>query len=156
MAKYKLRNYVKNSQIYGFEKQVKGQSINLFRDTKHILARKNNPKSNLGWTSWVLILGYILAYLGFCTMFMLLNNANSEFSFTTQGFLEFLQNITTKTINIRYPKLDITANWGAFNFLRNFINVFANILEILVYLGQNIIAIVNVIIQVVEYMFTPL
>lgn len=155
MAKYKLRGYVKNSGFGNFISDVKKTNVRMFRDTKNILSI-HDPNYKLQWPAYVLILGYILAFLGFCTMFMLLNNANSEFSFTTQGFLEFLQNLTTETLNIRYPKLDINANWGAFNFLRNFINVFANILEILLYLGQNIIAIINVIIQVVEYIFTPL
>lgn len=74
-------------------------------------------------------------------------------SFTFAGLLEFFQ--TAPTVNFNF--LDWTAvtlgDWGAFNFLRDFINFFLDIFNVIAFLGACLLQVLSYVLWFFKALF---
>lgn len=70
-----------------------------------------------------------------------------------ENFFEQLSNVDSLQINFGVESFIINADWGILNGLKNFINVFAYILGVLVWLGVNLINLLLFLMQFVRILF---
>lgn len=78
--------------------------------------------------------------------------SNNTLTFT--AFLEFLSNLNSVEIGqVDVSSFAIGGNWGIFDGLRNFFNVFSNLLGVLVWLGANVINVIRYIVAFVSFLF---
>lgn len=76
-------------------------------------------------------------------------NGGQNSNFTFGYFLDFVQSTKMQTFSFDFLQdFAITDNWGVFNFFRDFLNVFIDILNLLMFLVQNLL---NVLAFVVSF-----
>lgn len=76
---------------------------------------------------------------------------NTDLSFS--GFLTWLGNVDSFNIQVNISSFTIGGDWGWFDGLRNFFNIFANLFGVLVYLCSNLINLIIFIGQFLVFMF---
>lgn len=79
----------------------------------------------------------------------LVNNADLSFS----GFLTWLGTVDSFNIQVDISSFRIGGDWGWFDGLRNFFNIFANLFGVIVYLCANLINLIIFIGQFLAFMF---
>lgn len=73
-------------------------------------------------------------------------------TFTFTAFLEYISN--APAVDISFVELwNLGGNWGVFEFLRNFFNMFGSVLSFLVWLGKNIISVLQYVFYFVRFIF---
>lgn len=76
---------------------------------------------------------------------------------STSGFVfeDFLQMLSSLSHPVLSPfvNLSITADWGAFNFLRGFLNLFSGFLSLVYFVGVNLVNIIHFIFSIIPYIF---
>lgn len=77
------------------------------------------------------------------------SGANLSFS----SFLNWLGNVDYFQLNIKISFFTIKGSWGAFNFLRNFFNIFANLFGVVVYMCSNLISLISFLTQFFAFVF---
>lgn len=73
-------------------------------------------------------------------------------SFAFEDFLQMLS-LSSKPVISPIVNLTITADWGVFNFLRGFLNLFSGILTIIYFVGANLINVLGFIFHFISYIF---
>lgn len=96
-----------------------------------------------------------LFFLLFCILliFSLVRILNNGSPLTLSSFLDYLSTAPQLVANGGFINLSIVADWGVFNFLRDFLNIFAGLLSCLIYLGSMIIQLITYIIWFLKYLF---
>lgn len=107
-------------------------------------------KHNLG--SIFGVLGFIFFAILICRVFFKVNGSANNLNFSS--FLNFLSNLNSVEVDLSFPDFGIGGSWGAFDFLRNFINLFSRILGVVVWLGKNIVNLLNYVIAIVNFLFS--
>lgn len=79
---------------------------------------------------------------------------NSGDSISFSSFLEMLRDSPSINMPFRiFKDLTITADWGVFNFLRNFINVLGNITSVAVFISAGLANVLLYLVYFVRYIF---
>lgn len=77
---------------------------------------------------------------------------SSGSDFILEDFLHMLgtfsQPVWTPFIN-----LSITADWGVFNFLRGFLNLFGGALSLVYFVGANLVNVIYFVFNIIPYIF---
>lgn len=101
--------------------------------------------------------GVLLRLLGVIFLLMLLvaftwrvNDSSNQLTFSS--FLQFLSNLNSVEVTFNIDTFRITADWFAFNFLRDFFNIFANIIGILVWFFVNVYNVFQYFFQFVRFL----
>lgn len=90
------------------------------------------------------LFGVILMALLFLNMYLYVFANVNDKDFTPISFTYLMQSIESMpSFNVMFtnynPIPDITADWSMFNFLRDFINMFTNLINLVIYLAQLLI-----------------
>lgn len=96
----------------------------------------------------------LLIFIGilFLRVFWVLRGSSNTVNFT--GFLEFLSNLNSVDVSISVADFSIGGDWGVFEFLRNFFNIFAQLFGVIVWLFSNIVNLINYLWQFVLFLFS--
>lgn len=96
----------------------------------------------------------LLIFFGiiFLRVFWVLRGSSNTVNFT--GFLEFLSNLNSVDINVSVSNFVIGGDWGVFEFLRNFFNIFAQLFGVIVWLFSNIVNVLNYVLQFIFFLFS--
>lgn len=96
------------------------------------------------------VLGLILICILTVMLFRDLNNAPTSITFNS--FLDYISNVPEmKFVNI--SDFAITGSWGAFNFLKDFFNLFTKFIGFTIWLGQNVYNLLIWLWYIVSYIF---
>lgn len=101
---------------------------------------------------WKIVL-YIILFLLLVNLIRIFVVGDSQF-FGFSKFTELLQ--STNNIAVEFPtfqNLTITADWGAFTFLKNAINVIIQIPTFLLWFARACITVIMTLVQVLNYIF---
>lgn len=74
-----------------------------------------------------------------------------EITFTS--FLEFIQTVPEVSFATNFIDLTILGDWGVFDFLRNFLNIFTNLISVIVYLFGGLVQLLLYVVYIVRYLF---
>ena len=74
-----------------------------------------------------------------------------EITFTS--FLEFIQSVPEVSFASNFIDLTILGDWGIFDFLRNFLNIFTNLMSVIVYLFGGLVQLLLYVVYIVRYLF---
>ncbi len=69
------------------------------------------------------------------------------------SFLNWLGSVDSFSINVSISDFMIYSSWGAFNFLRDFLNIFAGMFGVIVYLCSNLINLIIFAGQFLRFLF---
>lgn len=72
---------------------------------------------------------------------------------TFASFLEFIQSVPEVSFASTFIDLTIVGDWGIFEFLRNFLNIFTNIFSVLIFLFGGLVQILLYAVYIVRYLF---
>ena len=76
---------------------------------------------------------------------------NTDLSFS--AFLNLLGSVDSFDIKVNISSFTINGDWGLFDGFRNFLNIFANLFGVIVYLGANLVNLFVFIGQFLTFMF---
>lgn len=71
----------------------------------------------------------------------------------TENFLEWLGNLNRLDINLNVENFSIRGDWGIFNGLRNFLNIFTSIFGVIIWLFSNLLQLVLYIVDFIRFIF---
>lgn len=100
------------------------------------------------------IIVFVCSCAFICLLFIaLIRNASGykHISFTT--FLEFISNPPAIIPNVNISDFAITGSWGAFNFLKNFFNIFAQLIGIVVWFASSVLNLFAYAFYFIRYIF---
>lgn len=132
------------------------------KNSKFDIANKNSPSLNTGSVSsknyssfdkadnFLSIVIVIFTILFIVSYVRSLTGA-SEITFTS--FLEFIQTVPEISFANSFIDLTILGDWGIFDFLRNFLNVFTNIFSVLIYLFGGLVQLLTYLVYLLRYLF---
>lgn len=72
-------------------------------------------------------------------------------SVTFSGFLDFVSNTNFSQINVNIRDFTIVSDWGLFNFLKDFINIFASLMGVTFFMVSNLLNLLLFILNFVVY-----
>lgn len=75
----------------------------------------------------------------------------SDLTFTS--FLEFIQSVPQVSFSNTFIDMTILGDWGIFEFLRQFINIFTNILSVLIFLFGGLVQLIMYLVYLLRYLF---
>lgn len=74
-------------------------------------------------------------------------------SLTFESLLNYLQNAPSFDFYSIVSNYSITTDWGLFNFLRDFFNMFISLFNVIVFLAKNVLNLINYIIYFIRLVF---
>lgn len=74
-----------------------------------------------------------------------------EITFTS--FLEFIQSVPEVSFASNFIDMTILGDWGVFEFLRQFLNIFTNLISVIVYLFGGLVQLLLYVVYIVRYLF---
>ena len=86
------------------------------------------------------ILFFVIALL---VLFIIYRIASNSSALTFTSFLDYLNNVSSSTIDLKFVIELIKDDWGFFNFLRNFINLSVSVINFAIYLVGGLINLVQ-------------
>ena len=86
------------------------------------------------------ILFFVIALL---VLFSLYRIASNSSTLTFTSFLDYLNNVSASTIDLKFVIELIKEDWGFFNFLKNFINLSISVINFAIYLVGGFINLIN-------------
>lgn len=96
------------------------------------------------------VLGLILICILTVMLFRVLNNAPANITFNS--FLDYISNVPDiKFVNI--SDFSIVGDWGFFDFLRDFLNLFTKFIGFSIWFGQNVTNLIIWLFYIVSYIF---
>lgn len=95
------------------------------------------------------ILGFALVILLTISLFRTLSNTSTDLSFT--GMLNYFSSVPSMQF-VNIADFTIVADWGIFNFLKNFLNLFAYLFGFSIWFSQNIYNLILWLFYMVRYL----
>lgn len=95
----------------------------------------------------------VLLIVSVCLVLLaLIRTINGGTPVTFSGFLEYVSNCPNITSRA-WLDYTIYADWGVFNFLRDFLNIFTSLFSVLLYVFANLVQIVLYVGYFVSFIF---
>ena len=117
--------------------------------SERLLIKKERRES---FNSVAPVLGIVLLVLLVVVLIRRFKGVNSYPTFT--GFLEYFTNIKAPSIPfLSEVSNGITADWGWFNFFRDFLNGFMSIVDVLIFFVNGLISVVSYIVIFFNWLF---
>lgn len=110
--------------------------------------KSNQASYSRLFLSILLILSLLLLFV---SLFRKANNG-SDISFAS--FLDWLSNLNTFQFNVNIQDFFIYGNWGVFDFLRNFFNIFTGLFGVIVYLFSNLLNLFIYLTQFIVFLYS--
>lgn len=98
------------------------------------------------------ILGLIFCIILFIRLFWSVRSNSSSLTFT--GFLDWFSNLNSFDISINVSSYEISGDWGIFNGLKNFFNIFAKAFGVIVWLFANLLNLLFYCINFLQFLFS--
>ncbi|MBE5735420.1 MAG: hypothetical protein E7361_03135 [Clostridiales bacterium] len=89
-------------------------------------------------------------------MLLIINFARSLFAgndLSFSSFLEWLGNVDSAYFDVGITDFTIYGNWGVFDFLRGFLNIFTGLFSVIVFFCANLINLIFFVLQFVRFIF---
>ena len=97
-------------------------------------------------TNIIIIICCILLFLS------LIRTVYNKDSVSLVSFVDFLQTAPNIAFS-SFVDFTITADWGVFNFLRSFLNIFTGALSVLIFIGASIVQVIIYLMWIIGYIF---
>lgn len=97
------------------------------------------------------IIGLIFLIMIAIAVFWKLRGSNNIL--ITENFLEWLSNLNRLDINLNVENFSIRGDWGVFNGLRNFLNIFTSIFGVIIWLFSNLLQLVLYVVDFIRFIF---
>lgn len=112
----------------------------------------NRSRSTFNFRVLLRLLSIIAILILFIRLFWRLRGSSNTLNFT--GFLKFLSNLNSVDIGaVNINSFVVGGDWGVFNFLRNFFNIFANLFGVVVWLSANVINVIRYLVAFIQFLF---
>ena len=99
----------------------------------------------------------IFALLGFfCFVLLVISfvyKTNNSSYLTFRGFLDWLSSVNTTHFSVNVQDFTIVADWGIFNAIRDFLNIFGTMFGIIFFFGANLLNLLLFVSQFLVFIF---
>ena len=99
------------------------------------------------------ILNLLLLLFALLLIFSMVRMLNNGSPLTLTSFLDYIHSAPQVVANGGFVDLSIVGDWGIFNFLRDFLNIFTGLLSCLLYLGGMLVQTITYLVWFVKYLF---
>ena len=144
MEKYSHGKRFKNAKMSKVGSYTAKELKNRDRPSKIAVKTHNKLNPNPSKKRYYETKSFMVGFIGIffvCILFLILFarlRSNGEYSLTFTGFLNYL----SKSPKLNFAPLssfEIVGDWGLFDFLKNFFNLFAKMIGVISWLGELII-----------------
>lgn len=122
-------------------------------DKSAVRYASNTKRNNLRSSYLGMCVSVFAVLLCFMLIVSLVRKTASGDPLTFSSLLNWLGNLRSFSLQVNISDFTIVADWGLFNFLRNFLNIFTTSFGILYFLGANLINLLIFIGQFLLFIF---